>query len=570
MIESVRPHRREAITFTIGSFIGGALEAALLVVITRAGLAIADGRSSFGVLSGRSASIEVALLVAAGLLVARLAVAVVVVHTSAQLSAQVLTSYRSNMESAFLRASWAVQQSNPPSKLQELLVSYAGAASGAVSSVLGMASGLLNLIALVVVSLLVNPLATASVALALALLGALLAPVRARIHTRARAAADAQMAFANTVAEYGALGLEMQTFGVRDQFAARVDELIEADADAKRRAAFVQGILSPTYTAFAYAALIGGLVFAAAIDARELGGAAAVMLVMLRALSYAEQAQTALGSVTATLPYLETADEAIDFYRAHPARSGDLRIDSIGTISADHVSYSYDEHDAAVQDISVDIGPGEVLGIIGPSGSGKSTFVQLLLGLRAPSAGTIAVDGIDLQRIDPDTWTSLVSFVGQEPLLMTGTIAENIRFFRPELDDATVRDAARRAHILDEIDAMADGFGTPVGARGGSLSGGQRQRIAIARALVGRPSVLVLDEPTSALDGPSEALIRQTLAELKDSTTIVIIAHRLSTLDACDRLMVIIGGQCVAAGPPEVLARDDGFYSDALRIARLS
>ncbi len=158
----------------------------------------------------------------------------------------------------------------------------------------------------------------------------------------------------------------------------------------------------------------------------------------------------------------------------------------------------------------------------------------------------------------------------QDPLLFTGTVAENIRFFRPDLDEEALHHAAAQANVLKDITALPHGFDTHLGERGSQLSGGQRQRLSIARALVGRPELLILDEPTSALDGESEALIRQTLSDLQGRVTIVIIAHRMSTLDLCDVILVVEDGRVTAQGTPQELREHSAFYRRALSVAGLT
>ena len=149
-------------------------------------------------------------------------------------------------------------------------------------------------------------------------------------------------------------------------------------------------------------------------------------------------------------------------------------------------------------------------------------------------------------------------------------MADNIAFFRDDIDRDSIERAARQAHIFDEIVAMPDGFASEVGERGGSLSGGQRQRISIARALAGDPELLVMDEPTSALDVRSESLIRRTIAELEGRVTVIIIAHRLSTLDVCDRIMVLHDGVLKRWTPPASLAANDRFYQESLQLSGLA
>lgn len=208
-----------------------------------------------------------------------------------------------------------------------------------------------------------------------------------------------------------------------------------------------------------------------------------------------------------------------------------------------------------------------MVGIIGPSGAGKSTLVKLLLGVRDPSEGRVLVEGIDLREVDREWWTERVAFVAQDAQLFTGTVAENIRFFRHGIDDAAVRRAAARAHVLADVEALPEGFDTHLGERGSQLSGGQRQRLSIARAIAGGPDVLILDEPTSALDMRSEQLIRETLNELHGEQTVIVIAHRMSTLQQCDRLLVVDGGHLIAQGPPASLRHENEFYRKALELS---
>ena len=160
-----------------------------------------------------------------------------------------------------------------------------------------------------------------------------------------------------------------------------------------------------------------------------------------------------------------------------------------------------------------------------------------------------------------------VSFVAQDALLLSGTVADNIAFFREEIDSRDIERAARQANIHDEIVAMPNGFDSDVGERGSRLSGGQRQRVSIARALAGGPQLLIMDEPTSALDVRSDSLIRQTIAELKGRVTVVIIAHRMSTLDVCDRIMILQNGHLKAIDTPAALARDNDFYRESLELS---
>jgi ATP-binding cassette subfamily C protein len=209
-------------------------------------------------------------------------------------------------------------------------------------------------------------------------------------------------------------------------------------------------------------------------------------------------------------------------------------------IILDEVTYRYPGSESSVlNNLSLSIAKNESIGIAGPSGSGKSTLVDLILGLHSPCSGLIKVDGVPITRENISSWRSVIGYVPQDIYLLDDTIAANIAFGIDSkiIDSNALEEAARGAHILDFIRSLPEGFDTVVGERGVRLSGGQRQRIGVARALYHGPAVLVLDEATSALDHETETAVMETITELKGKLTIIIIAHRLSTLEHCNRVI---------------------------------
>jgi ABC-type multidrug transport system fused ATPase/permease subunit len=175
----------------------------------------------------------------------------------------------------------------------------------------------------------------------------------------------------------------------------------------------------------------------------------------------------------------------------------------------------------------------------------------------------VLVNGLPLTEVALDDWYRLVTFVSQDTRLFSGSVGDNIKFFRNASDDDVER-AAKLAHIHDDIVSWPLGYDTPVGERGSQLSGGQRQRLCIARALVEDPDIVVMDEPTSALDVKSESLMRDTLLALGGERTVFVVAHRLSTLSICDRIMVVLGGEMQGFDSPDRLEADNPFYREAL------
>ncbi|MGA8047601.1 MAG: ABC transporter ATP-binding protein, partial [Dermatophilaceae bacterium] len=323
-------------------------------------------------------------------------------------------------------------------------------------------------------------------------------------------------------------------------------------------------IMAPFYITLAYAAVLAGVAGLALLELGRVEAVGAVMLLMLRSLTYGQILATAAGSLQSQAPAIARLRETIDQYAGAPASNGSAIPEQVAPLVAKQVTFSYTPEQPALSDLSLQINPGEVIGVIGPSGAGKSTLAQLLLGLREPGKGSLEVAGVRLQNINRGWWSRRVAFVAQDANLITGTVAENIRFFRGEVGDEALRNSAARANVLRDIEALPDGFRSHLGERGTKLSGGQRQRLSIARALAGGPELLILDEPTSALDGRSEGLIRDTLGALRGDVTVVIIAHRMSTLNICDRIMVIEHGRMTALGTPEELSRSSDFYRSAM------
>ncbi|MGM0544661.1 MAG: ABC transporter transmembrane domain-containing protein [Pseudomonadota bacterium] len=234
---------------------------------------------------------------------------------------------------------------------------------------------------------------------------------------------------------------------------------------------------------------------------------------------------------------------------------------SQGDIALENVSFTYPGRETpALVDFDLHIQPGERVAIVGPSGAGKSTLLALLLRFYDPDNGHITLDGYDIRTLDLVALRSVMGLVAQAPVLFSGTVAENLRYGDPRASSETLRMAAQDASALGFIDALPQGFDTPLGPGGVQLSGGQRQRLAIARALLKDPAVLLLDEATSALDAESERLVQQALDRLMVGRTSIVIAHRLATVIAADRLLVLDGGRLVAAGTHSELMTTSTLY----------
>ncbi|MBK5576734.1 ABC transporter ATP-binding protein [Ochrobactrum anthropi] len=230
-----------------------------------------------------------------------------------------------------------------------------------------------------------------------------------------------------------------------------------------------------------------------------------------------------------------------------------------GEITFDHVTFHYGNHEAALyRDFSVKIEAGERVGLVGHSGSGKTTFVKLIQRLYDVSGGAIKIDGQNIAEVTQASLRSQIAIVQQEPILFHRTLAENIAYARPGATQAEIEEAARLASAHDFISRLPKGYATLVGERGVKLSGGERQRVAIARAFLADAPILILDEATSSLDSESEVLIQQAMERLMVGRTTLVIAHRLSTVRALDRLLVFDKGKILEEGDHDALIRKPG------------
>ncbi len=267
------------------------------------------------------------------------------------------------------------------------------------------------------------------------------------------------------------------------------------------------------------------------------------------------QMQQGLAAADRVFEILDTESEVKP--PKHPEKIEDIR----GEVSFQNVSFAYNEGSMVLRDVSFRILPGEKVAIVGPTGAGKSTIADLITRFYDPQEGSVAIDGIDLRRLDLKSLRRRIGVVPQDPVLLKGSVTFNIAYGCEDASCCDVEGAARVAGIHSFIMSLPDGYETEIGERGVTLSGGQRQRVAIARAIVRDPRILIMDEATSSLDAAVEQEIQEAMRKAMAGRTSIVIAHRLATVREADRILVIDGGRVVEEGTHDILKDAGGLYS---------
>jgi ABC-type multidrug transport system fused ATPase/permease subunit len=557
-------------SIAIASVAAGIAEAGVLALAALAASSMSTGTEVSTLVVGPlafRASVTQVVTAAFALAAIRLVLQVVVARLPARLSGRVQTQLRTELFDSFLGASWKERQREKEGHLQELMGGQALLAGGAVLQLATGFSSLLMLSMLAVSAFLLNAATAAGVMVTAVALFAGLRPLSRRVRRFSATTSEASMAQAFAVAEVVRASREVEVFGVRAKESTRIAALVRSVEERFVRTRALAALAPVIYQSAVIFLLLGGLALLGAIEPNRFAALGAVVLLLVRASSYGQRLLTAYQGLGESLPYLDRLAAAIQRYRSEAPPQGTVEIDEIRTIELRDASFGYRPEALLLSGISFRVIQGETIGIVGPSGAGKSTLLDILVRLQRPTSGIYLLNGIDANEITDTVWHRKVAYLPQEPHLLSGTVTENIRFRRDWVSDADVEWAARAAHIEDDILQWKDAYATIIGHRADAVSGGQRQRLCLARALAGQPHLLVLDEPTSALDPKSEALIRSSLQSLRGALTIVIVAHAMSTLALCDRVMVINDGRLEAFGAPHEVYESSGFFREALAIA---
>jgi ABC-type multidrug transport system fused ATPase/permease subunit len=552
------------------SIIAGFAEAGMIAIIAQVAAALVNsknaGQGGRGGILHVHASTSTLLWIGFGLAMLRLVLQWPLSVLPSQIASQVQSGLRTRVFRAFSRASWDVQSRDREGALQELMTGQSAQATAGAMQSTGVLTSSLNFIILMGTAVAISPLAAGIVFTVAAAMFAVLRPLRALGVRRSRSLSQAQVKYAGGIAEANRLAEETHVFGVSEAQFQRMVSRIDRVRLFFYRTQIIGRLVPNIYQSLVYLVLIVALAGIFTSGTHHASSLGAIVLLLFRAAQNGQAIQTSYQALQQSLPFIDRLQLARVRYESSALIDGQQPLEGVRTLAFENVCFSYNPGRPVLTDVSFAVEAGEAIGIVGPSGAGKSTLVQILLQLRVPGDGRYLVNGEDVRCYVRAQWHRLVAYVPQEPRLLHDTVSANIRFFR-DLDDESVERAARLARIHDEIMSWSDGYDTVVGPRADAVSGGQQQRICLARALVARPHVLVLDEPTSALDPHSETLIQESLTALKSELTLFTVAHRMSTLDMCDRVMVILDGQLAAFDTKATLRQENPYYRSAAMIA---
>lgn len=362
----------------------------------------------------------------------------------------------------------------------------------------------------------------------------------------------------------------LKGLGVTRDASERFGKLVCALADIQVNDSINRVMVGALYQPLTTIFLLSGFYLALSVFGMAVSDIIVLLVIVFRLTPRVSDFQMSLHEVMSLLPSVARIDEMTRLAQTHREREGDLPFSGLRQgIHMRAVWFGYENKEPVLRGVDLEIRKGELVAIVGPSGEGKTTIIDLIMGFIHPTRGDVLVDGVPLPRISVQDWRGRIGYVPQEVSLFNDTVRSNLLWRNSAAPPEEIETAARLAHADEFIQRLPQGYETVVGSRGILLSGGQRQRLALARALLRKPDLLILDEATSALDTESELMIQQTLETLARSMSIVIVSHRLATVQRADRIYVLEQGRIVESGSWEALTMAEGRLNELRRMQAL-
>jgi len=553
----LRGNRGYAILEASLSFLAGLVEASILTLVAQISVGFVQGSDlgEFLPLVG-SLSNEIAVFGLGAMVLLRFALLELSVVVNAKINVAVTLELRGRVAGAYASASWEKQEDLSGGSLHQLLVMLPTEISSQMSHLLTQFGYFIMTVAMVAYSVFLDPVITLVLLLGTAAITAGFGPLRKKIKRDGAIQLRRERELALLSEEFEALRYEVKVFGVSHNLEARVKESGALEQVSARRIHLLKGSVMPIYSSVSYGAIciiLALLVIGGSADAVSAGP---IVLVLLRSLSYGQGLQAAAAGLASLGPKIELLDSDVSALERSELPRGDRTVGSFGNVMLEAVRYSYPRADSsALHSLSLVIERGERVGIMGASGSGKTTLGRMILGVVSPSDGQVHVNGVPLRDVSEPEFAKLVGVVPQDPKVLRGSVADNLRLFRTGISDEALWSALEIADLADEVRSFDLGLETVLGTGGRGLSGGQRQRLGIARAVAGAPEILLMDEPTSSIDSTSERLVAEAITRLPGTITLIVVSHRIGIFESCERIVIIDGGEVVFDGPTESALR---------------
>ena len=558
--------KRSILGLGVFAVLAAQAESIALVLIALIADTVSRGQASVEVSRG-PLSTELPVLIAGIVTMAAIILGAILAFNHGRLVARVSARLeREDLDkivASYAEADWEYQSTQKSARLHGRL-RLMDARSKTFAGLLAWIRSGASILVFVAVAAVMSPLAAVvivafGVALSLAVL-----PIRLRTRRISRRSAEVEVGLAEDFGEAIDQNADVHVFGAWPAFRSRFSTRSRALQELREQTGKLKSLLPVVYQNGALTLILLVLMAASLASAvGEIGPFLASALLLLRSVQYGQTLQRALQNIATSVPRIEVLQQELDV-PAPRVTPGARVLDEIQRVELDSVDYNYPgAEQPALQNVSLVLRPGVIVGLAGPSGSGKSTLAQILLRLRWPTAGRYLVNGRDASDYSVESWSGRVNHLPQEPHLLHGTLRENVTYLDESISRDRVENVLRAIGLLQLVETLPNGVETRLGVSERNLSGGQVQRLGIARSLVREPRLVVLDEPTSALDVNAERLVADALASLRGRTDmlVVVIAHRPSTLALCDEIIVLQDGQVTGVGRSEELALQSDFLA---------
>lgn len=487
-------------------------------------------------------------------------------------SARIISSnqYRRRLElvDSFIDAEWEAQDAVHDGRLVTFSLDFVNQSAHGLRDLAAFAKNVAGLVVFVGSALLVSWVATMAIATVTGLVFLLQSPIRKRARIYSAGYSECNVEISEELSTLERTARELNAYGVGTAAAAHLRRVARRQRALRVRGDVIGALPSPLFRTAGLLVIVALIASTASARGMEIAALGVVILLLYRSLSYGQNLAGVHAKLIVLVPVLEQLDEEQSRYQNRKRPVDGLEIKTANSLRLREVSYTYPGSKTPALAASLDFAIGEIVGVVGPSGAGKSTLVDLLVGLRQPSSGVVEISDTSLTELSDKSRARLIALVPQAVSVIPASVSENVDFYRA-LDEKRIDDAVDTVGLRSLVSDLPEGMNTQIGTGSRSVSGGQVQRLGIARAIAGNPDFLIMDEPTSALDPGSEELVANLIGRHRGTVGVIVIAHRLSTLRHCDRVIVIEDGRVSGDDSLEDLRETSNYVQAAFELGSL-